>query len=307
MIDIISKRKLFFTFSGILITVALIVSLVFGVKLDMQFTGGAVITFSYEGEVSTNEVATLLTDEFSQQVTVISSENFVTNTPNINISFASGDNFDNTTLTTISDLLVESYPETNFSLLSSNSVEASMGQEFFFKCLAALALAAVLMILYITVRFRKIGGLSAGVMAVIALLHDIIMVYATFVIFRIPLNDNFIAVVLTIIGYSINDTIVIYDRIRENDILLGKKVPLRDKVNRSINQSLRRTINTTVTTVIAMTVVGVVCLIFNVDSILSFAFPMIIGMLSGVYSTICIAGPLWVLWNEKKEKKTTTK
>ncbi len=305
MFDFISKRKIFFTISGILITIALVVSLVFGVKLDMQFTGGAVMTFSYEGEVATNEVASILTDEFSQQVTVISSENFVTNTPNINISFASGDNFDNTTLTTIQDILNESFPDANLTLLSSNSVEASMGQEFFFKCLSALALASVLMIIYIAVRFRKIGGLSAGVMAVVALLHDIIMVYATFVIFRIPLNDNFIAVVLTIIGYSINDTIVIYDRIRENNLLFGKKMSLRDKVNRSINQSLKRTINTTVTTVIAMGVVGIVCMIFNVDSILSFAFPMIIGMISGVYSTICIAGPLWVLWNEKKEKKTT--
>ncbi len=307
MIDIISKRKLFFTFSGILIAIALLVSLVFGVRLDMQFTGGAVITFSYEGDVSTDDVASILSDEFAQQVTVISSENFVTNTPNINISFASGDNFDNTTLTTIQDVLVESYPDANLELISSNSVEASMGQEFFFKCLSALALASVLMIIYISIRFRKIGGLSAGVMAVVALLHDIIMVYATFVIFRIPLNDNFIAVVLTIIGYSINDTIVIYDRIRENNLLFGKKMSLREKVNRSINQSLKRTINTTVTTVIAMAVVGIVCVIFNVDSILSFAFPMIVGMLSGVYSTICIAGPLWVLWNEKKAAKQTTK
>ena len=88
-----------------------------------------------------------------------------------------------------------------------------MGTKFFAKCLVAVALAAVLLVIYVALRFRKIGGMSAGVMAVIALVHDVLMVYFTFVIFRFPIDDNFIAVVLTILGYSLNDTIVIYDRV----------------------------------------------------------------------------------------------
>ena len=137
-------------------------------------------------------------------------------------------------------------------------------------------------------------------MAVVALLHDVLFVFTTFIIFRMPINDNFIAIVLTILGYSLNDTIVIYDRIRENKRLLGKKYTTGELVNLSINQSLTRTINTSVMTVLAMAVVLVVALMYNVESIVSFALPMIIGMIAGVYSSICIAGPLWVMWQERE-------
>ena len=133
-------------------------------------------------------------------------------------------------------------------------------------------------------------------------MHDVIMVYGTFVIFGIPINANFMAVVLTILGYSINDTIVVYDRIRENKKLVPKNTPVSELVNLSMNQSLTRSINTSITTISAMIVVSIVALVFNVESILSFSFPLIVGMIFGVYSTLFITGPLWVLWQEHKEK-----
>ena len=110
------------------------------------------------------------------------------------------------------------------------------------------------------------------------------------------------SVVLTILGYSINDTIVVYDRIRENKKILGKKTPVAELVNTSINQSLTRTINTSIATISTMIIVSIVAVVFNVESILSFSFPLIIGMIFGVYSTIFITGPLWVWWQEYKEK-----
>ena len=120
------------------------------------------------------------------------------------------------------------------------------------------------------------------------------MVYGCFVICRFDINANFMAVLLTILGYSINATIIIYDRIRENENLLGNKMELEDLVNLSITQ----------TTVLAMATVCIVCIICGVTSILSFAFPLIIGMISGVYSSNCIAPTLWVHWKKHQAKKS---
>ena len=128
------------------------------------------------------------------------------------------------------------------------------------------------------------------------------VIYAVFVICGIPLNNNFIAAVLTILGYSINATIVVYDRVRENKRLMGK-VMVAELVNTSVNQSLTRSINTTVATVLALLAACIMALIFNVDSILTFAFPLIVGMVSGVYSSLCISSSLWVVWQEHKAKK----
>lgn len=138
--------------------------------------------------------------------------------------------------------------------------------------------------------------------SVVALAHDMCMVYGCFVICRFDINANFMAVLLTILGYSINATIIIYDRIRENENLLGNKMELEDLVNLSITQTMGRSIHTTVTTVLAMATVCIVCIICGVTSILSFAFPLIIGMISGVYSSNCIAPTLWVHWKNIRQR-----
>ena len=107
---------------------------------------------------------------------------------------------------------------------------------------------------------------------------------------------------LTILGYSINATIIIYDRIRENERILGRKLSLEQLVNLSVTQTLGRSIHTTVTTVLAMATVCIVCVICGVSSIISFAFPLIIGMIAGVYSSNCIAPTLWVTWKAHRAK-----
>ena len=140
-----------------------------------------------------------------------------------------------------------------------------------------------------------------------ALLHDVMYVFAAFVLFRFPIGDSFIAVALTILGYSINATIVVYDRIRENKRLLGSKVTVDEVVNVSINQSLTRSINTTVSTVIAMGTVCVISVIYHVESILVFSLPMLIGMVAGAYSSVCLAGPLWATWQNYKAAQNKQK
>ena len=126
-------------------------------------------------------------------------------------------------------------------------------------------------------------------------------------ILRIDIDSNFIAVVLTILGYSLNDTVVIYDRIRENKKLFSQ-LSTRELTNKSINETLGRSITTAFATFLAILTVGVVCEIAGLTSLRSFVIPMLIGgILSGSYSSICIAGPLWVLWSEYSEKRRAKK
>lgn len=140
-----------------------------------------------------------------------------------------------------------------------------------------------MLVIYIAIRFKNIGGWLAGVCAIAALLHDCIIVYGTFIICHMSINANFMAVVLTILGYSINNTIVIYDRIRENETLYRKSKSRNEIVNMSINQSLTRSINTSITTIVAMLAVTIVAAIYGVTSIISFSLPMMIGMIAGAY------------------------
>lgn len=140
--------------------------------------------------------------------------------------------------------------------------------------------------------------MAAGTMAIIALLHDVAMVYFTFVIFQYPINDNFIAVVLTILGYSLNDTIIIYDRIRENRRLLGPKTPYSVLVNTSINQTFTRSLYTAGCTFTAIAIVFIVGQVYGLTSVVTFALPMMVGVVTGCYSSVCIAGPLYVMWGK---------
>lgn len=192
-------------------------------------------------------------------------------------------------------------------LVSSNSVKATVGRGFFVKCLFAAALGGLLVTIYLAFRFRKIGGISAGVFALLALLHDVVIAYLVYVVFRIPLDDNFIAVVLTILGYSLNGTIVIYDRIRENEGIFGRSKPISEIVNISVNQTFTRNIYTTLATFASVVVICIVAKFSGLDSIISFAFPMSIGILAGCYSSVLLSSPLWAAWREFRQAKTEAK
>jgi len=197
----------------------------------------------------------------------------------------------------------EKYPDNKIEAVSANSLSPTVGGLFFIKCLVATLLACLLLIVYVTFRFRKIGGFSAALMAVAALFHDLLMVYFAFVILRIPLNENFVAVMLTILGYSLNDTIVIYDRIRENRTRMGMKEDINYVVNLSLNQSFRRTMNTSITTMIVVVTMVVVALVQNLDSIISFAVPLLFGVISGFYSSTFLCAPWWAAWVAKRQAK----
>ena len=314
-IDFVKKSKIFFCISLGIMLVSLVLNIfVFPTLVDIQFTGGTIIKYSYGGDLkakdiekTANEAIGTIESLAKDKLTYSYSDNLASSNANdkhiVSMQFTGNKAVSVEDKQVITNALQEAYPDNNIKEASSSSVDASKGANFFFKCLAAVLIAAVLMIFYVAIRFKKIGGLSAGVMAVVALIHDLILVYFVFVLFRMPLNDNFIAVVLMILGYSLNDTIVIYDRIRENRRKSGPKVSTAEVVNASLNQCLVRTICTSVTTIFAIGSVLVVSLIYNIDSIVSFALPMMIGLVSGSYSSLCIAAPLWVMWKNHKDKK----
>ena len=300
----VAKKKVFFTISAVIIAVALVASFVPGVKLDIQFKGGSIVAYSYQGDsVDGARFQQVFEDAVGGQVSIQEGEDMITGTRTLTLSLAQDQGIDADTQEKATKALQEAFPDAGIEVVSVTNVDAVMGREFFQKCALAVGLAILLMILYIALRFRVMDGWSAGVMAALVLVHDVVVVYATFVLFGFPINDSFIAVALTILGYSINATIVIYDRIRENRKLLGAKVSLEELVDLSINQSLGRTAGTSFSTILAMVVVAVMGRIYGLTSIVIFAFPLIMGLVSGLYSSVCLASPLWALWEERKKGK----
>lgn len=161
----------------------------------------------------------------------------------------------------------------------------------------------VLIVIYVTLRFKIISGFSAALTALLALFHDLLLVFFTFVIFGIPINDGFVAVVLTILGYSVNDTIVIYDKIRYNKRLHAGKMSIEEIADTSINQCLTRTVNTSLMSGLAIALVFIFSLISGLTSVSHFALPLMVGIISGCYSSITLPGTLWVSWQKHLEKK----
>lgn len=305
IIDFVGRKKIFFGISIAIILIGVICNLIFGTTLDIQFTGGAALKFSYTGDVDQTELYDFIQAKTEDKISTTFSTDLVGNTGNtVTVQFAGNDSVATEIQQNLEKDLQEKYPDNDFINLESSSVDASMGLNFLLKCLAAVAIASILMVLYVTVRFKKIGGLSAGVMALVALFHDIAMIYFMYVIFQMPIDSNFMAVVLMILGYSLNDTIVIYDRVREERKVLGRKTDVGMVFNLSASKTMKRTIMTSVTTLSAILIVYIVAVAFNITSVQGFALPMMIGVISGCYSSICIAGPLWVMWqNNKKSKK----
>ena len=301
-INFIGNRKKFYTFSCALIAVVLVFCGIFGVKMDVEFKGGSMITLAYEGDADLNDLKSTIGTELGKSNLTLQTGSDISGNQTLTVTLPGSDTLTTEQLDNLLAALNEQYPDNNFVQNEVSNVDATIGKEFLLKSVVALVAACVLILLYVAYRFRKIGGLKAGSTAIVALLHDMFVVFGVFVILRIPLNGNFIAAVLTILGYSINDTVVIYDRIRENSALYGKKqMSLAELVNLSVNQSFARSLMTSITTCLALGVVCVVSVIYRLDSIYSFAFPLLFGMVSGVYSTICIATPLWVDWKNKKK------
>ena len=194
-----------------------------------------------------------------------------------------------------SDVMVNNFDVAPDSI-TAETISATISSEMQADAVKAIVVATILMLLYIWFRFKDI---RFGASAVAALVHDVLVVLAFYAIVKISVGNTFIACMLTIVGYSINATIVIFDRIRENMREMRNRDELQELVNRSISQTLSRSIFTSLTTFFMVAALEV----FGVSSIREFALPLIAGIICGTYSSICLTGAMWFVLRTKAGKK----
>lgn len=276
MFHFIRRRKLFYLLSILFILPGLISLAVQGLNLGIDFSSGSIVEVRFDKAVSVQEVREIVKDQGMETSRIQQSgdRDFLVRT---------------TKLTQEDSKNLMSAFEEKISpaiLLRNEYVDPIISTELFWKALGALAAASVLMIIYISFRFE----FKQGVAAIIALVHDALVVLGIFSLFQIEVDSAFIAAILTIIGYSINDTIVIFDRIRENLRMRKRGQSLEDLVNLSLWQTLTRSINTSLTVMFVLLAI----LFLGGETIKIFILAMLIGVISGTYSSMCNASPVWV-------------
>jgi len=297
------NRKKYFVISIVIILIGVVSMFVNGIQFDIQFKGGAILTYSYVGEINSAKAESITEDTLGRSCDVQTKKDIASDKTKLVLNLAEKKGLASDDQNKLTSALKEAFPNNQLELSDVSVVEPFIGKSFAIDGVKAIIISTILIILYVWYSFRKVSGLSAGVTGIIALFHDVLIVFLTFVIFKIPVNESFVAAALTILGFSINDTIVIYDRIRENKKLLGNKMPVEDIVDLSITQSVSRSVNTNLCTLISIVIVFIFAFVQDISSIKTFALPMIFGIISGCYSTICIAGPIWASWQKRKQAK----
>lgn len=285
MLKIIEKTKLWFALSIIVIVVGVGFTISRGLNFGIDFLGGTKVVIEL-GEGFNKPEA----DEIVKGIV----PDAVTNEANGTQYEIKAKDLDSKKVSEVFKALQDKYNLEDDDLLSQNEIGASVGKELTRNSVVALLVACVAMLAYIAMRFE----MNYGIAAIIALVHDLFITISVFAIFNIPVNTPFIAAILTIVGYSINDTIVIFDRIRENSKNM-RRASATEVANKSLTQTMSRSINTTLTTLITIIAVNIF-----VPTVREFTFPLIIGIATGAYSSICIASPVWVILKDKRGKKS---
>ena len=304
-IDFVGKKKIFFTISLILAILVPIAGMggfkaATGKSLNysLEFMGGTSTTVEFNENMSMEQ----LEKEVNPKVEDITKDADVTCVKVVN---SNGVTIKTRTLSVdereaLENMLVNEFG-VDKSTITSQSISATVSNEMRRDAIVAVIVAAIFMLLYIWFRFKDIRFASS---AVLALLHDVLVVLGFYAVSRVTVGTTFIACMLTIVGYSINATIVIFDRIRENLATgLGKKKDLAEVVNLSITQTLTRSIYTSLTTFIMVFILW----IMGVSSIREFALPIMVGIICGAYSSVCVTGPLWYTIKTMAGKKTKKK
>ncbi|RKY54823.1 MAG: protein translocase subunit SecF [Candidatus Neomarinimicrobiota bacterium] len=286
--DITGKRKIAFTIS-IVIIIAGIVSLIFqGLNYGVDFAGGAKMQIAFKESISAEDLRSLFTEKDLGNPEIKSSG---TDEYMITINANEAENSD--------DLIKEALTGVDYTILQIDKVGPKMGHEMRNNSYKAVGIALLLILIYITVRFE----FKFAIGAVVALLHDILITLAFFSFFQWEFSLPVLAAFLTIVGYSLNDTIVVYDRIREN-IKIHKGKPLLEVINLSINQSLSRTIITSLTTFVVVLILA----IFGGQVLFGFSIAIVVGVIVGTYSSMFVAAPILIAWEHRfKEEKGKNK
>lgn len=284
--------------AGIMVLALLLSLFGMGINVGIDFSGGMSMQYTMGEAVTQSDIEGVL-NGIGLKDYAVSVQGTGKDSINIRIK-AIDENGVQGVQASITEALQAKYP--NAAIYGDvNYVGPVAGATLLRNAFLSVLIAALCMLIYIAIRF----DFNSGAAAVLGLVHDVLIMLSFMVILRsfVQMNSSFIAAMLTIVGYSINNTIIIFDRIRENARKMPSSTPRVDVVNRSIKECLGRTINTTLTTLVT-----IVCLyIFGVSSIREFALPIIVGIISGVYSANMINGYVWAFLEEKKRAKKAAK
>lgn len=298
MLNITGRKKIYVTISVVLMIIS-IISLIFqGFNLNTDFAGGIAVTYTINSDFEVADVEAVCSEALGANQKASSVQK--SEGSDVIIKFGYDNSlktdeertaFANERITAITEALTAEYGEVE--LINRDVVSPSTGQDLARSAVWMSVLAAIAILVYISFRFE----FFSGAIAVLALAHDILILCGIYSVLQIAIDTNFIAALLTVLGYSINNTIVVFDRIRENT-RHAKKQTYSEIANTSINQTLGRSINTTVTTLITIVTVY----IMGVTSIKDFTLPIIIGIIIGTYSSIFVAGPVLAAWKDSAVK-----
>ena len=284
--------------AGIMVLALLLSLFGMGINVGIDFSGGMSMQYTMGEAVTQSDIEGVL-NGIGLKDYAVSVQGTGKDSINIRIKAIDEDGVQGVQAS-ITEALQAKYP--NAAIYGDvNYVGPVAGATLLRNAFLSVLIAALCMLIYIAIRF----DFNSGAAAVLGLVHDVLIMLSFMVILRsfVQMNSSFIAAMLTIVGYSLNNTIIIFDRIRENARKMPSSTPRVDVVNRSIKECLGRTINTTLTTLVT-----IVCLyIFGVSSIREFALPIIVGIISGVYSANMINGYVWAFLEEKKRAKKAAK
>ncbi len=293
------NKKIFAIVTAVLFVAGIAIIAFRGIKLDTQFTGGTVLEYTVGSQtVDTESIGAAVKSAINRDATVQVSDSQAGTTVVVTLAGNSGLTPDEQSKA--GEAVGKVLNIEGLEASQTFAVEPYVGAKALRNAAIAIIIAFAGILLYVGFRFAALSGLSAGLTAIIALLHDVCIVLFAFALFGIPLGNSFVAVVLTIIGYSINDTIVVYDRIRENRNM-NPKITIPELVDRSVSQVLARSINTSITTMLCVLVILVASIMYRISSIYQFSLPMMVGLVAGCYSSICIAAALWASWKGGKK------
>ncbi|KXS50562.1 MAG: preprotein translocase subunit SecF [Halanaerobium sp. T82-1] len=286
-VDILGKRKLWYTISTTVIVIGLLFLMINGLNLGIDFNGGTLMEFSFAENVTSEEVRAVLERiEIAEDSKIQQSESAGEHGVIIRAKTLESEE-----IVTVDNAIREEFQSAE--MLRTEMVGPTIGRELRINALLALIAASIAIVAYISFRFE----FRFAVVSIITLMHDVLITLGIFAILGREVNTPFVAALLTIVGYSINDTIVIFDRIREN-MKLMHKVPFIKQANTAVVDTLPRSINTSITTLITILAIY----FFGGASIQTFMLALFIGMFAGTYSSIFVASPLLVTWQERISK-----
>ena len=299
-IKFFENKRVYAIITAVIVVAGIIGLATKGARIDTQFTGGTVLQYDLAGEIDTEKIAADVEEVSGRPATVQITESNIDDTSAVLITLAGNTGITPDEQKDISAAIADEFGLDEVTPSQTYAVEPYIGEKAMRNALIAIVVSFLCILAYIGIRFSVLSGLSAGLTALIALLHDVMIVFFAFVLFGIPIGDSFVAVVLTIIGYSINDTIVVYDRIRENTNNNPRRT-LVEQIDVSLTQVMTRSINTSVTTGLCVLVILGASIYFNISSIYRFSLPMFFGVVSGAYSSLCIASILWGIMKSNKQ------